>query len=472
MWTGAYLTLRGYNHTPFRTFADKEDERDFVEKDAYFTNDPFVLQSRVRAAMFALNGLLLFLFGIAVWRLFGDVVACAATTFLAIDPTVAAHLPVAMTDLPVALTSAIAILTAAKAFQTWRWLDAILAALAIGLALSSKHSAIITLIAVAVFGFAVSVLFAKGATAVARLKRAGVVAAVALGGIVVLWAFYGFRYYETPGTSDETFNRSLAKKTSDIRSPVYRGALDAVTTIHLFPRAYTWGMADTIRAGVEGRAIQVKAFGVSYYSKAPFYFFPGIVAAKLPIGLSILSLIGAGLLLARRMPSEFIVPTSAVAILTGIFLVFMMCGSSYAGARHALPLFPIMALLGAFSIYFAVKVRSYLYRGLTAVLIVLALISAVPQMRPWEYFNELAGGAENGHQYFNDEGVDLSQRVGEAADYYHREFEPRGEVPFLSYFSNSNDRKARGMDYVGRDAERDDAKYDGDTVTGTFLIGG
>jgi len=49
--------------------------------------------------------------------------------------------------------------------------------------------------------------------------------------------------------------------------------------------------------------------------------------------------------------------------------------------------------------------------------------------------------------------------------------EPRGEVPFLSYFSNSNDRKARGMDYVGRNGELDDSKFDGDTVTGTFLIG-
>ncbi len=471
LWTGAYLTLLGYKHTPFRSFADKGDERDFVEQDAYFTNDPFVLQSRVRTAMFALNGLLLFLFGLAVWRVLGDIVACAATGFLAIDPTVAAHLPVAMTDLPVALTSAIAILTAAKAFQSWRWADAVLAALALGLALSSKHSAIITLIAVAIFGLAVSVLFAKGATAVDRLKRAGVVTAVVLGGIAVLWAFYGFRYYETPGTSDETFNRSLAEKTSDIRSPLYRGALDAVTAIHLFPRAYTWGMADTIRAGVEGRAIQVKAFGVSYYAKAPFYFFPGIVAAKLPLGLLILSLIGAGLLIARRTPSEFTVPTIAVAMLTGLFLIFLIRGSSYAGVRHGLPLFPIMALLGGFAIYFAVETRSHLYRGLAGVLIVLALISAVPQMRPWEYFNELAGGATNGHLYFNDEGVDLSQRVGEAAEYYHRELEPTGEVPFLSYFSNSNDRKARGMDYVGRDDERDDAKFDGDMVTGTFLIG-
>lgn len=471
LWTGTYVTLLGYKRAPFRTFSDKEDERDFVEKDAYFLNDPFMLQARARTAMFALNGLLLLLFGLAARRVFGDIAALSATLFLAIDPTVAAHLPVVMTDLPVALTSGIAILTAVKAFQTWRWPDAVFAALALGLALSAKHSGIITLIAVGAFGFAVSLLFAKGAAVSSRLKRASVVTAVVLGGIIVLWAFYGFRYYETPGTSDEMFNRSLAEKISDIRSPTYRGALNVVTAIHLFPRAYTWGMADTIRAGVEGRAIQVRAFGESYYAKAPFYFFPGIVAAKLPLGLLILSIIGAFLLITHRLPSEFTVPSIAFAVLTGIFLIFLIRGSSYAGIRHALPLFSIMATFGAFSIYFAVQTRSYLYRGLVGILILFALISAVPQLRPWEYFNELAGGAANGSRYFNDEGVDLSQRIGEASEYYHRELEPQGEVPFLAYFSNDNDRKARGMDYVGRDDERDDPKFEAETITGTFMIG-
>src|SRR5436190_24017066 len=58
LWTGSYVTLLGYHVTPSRAFADKSDERDFVEQDAYINNDPFVLQSRARAAMFALNGLL------------------------------------------------------------------------------------------------------------------------------------------------------------------------------------------------------------------------------------------------------------------------------------------------------------------------------------------------------------------------------------------------------------------------------
>ncbi|MEO6333590.1 MAG: hypothetical protein ABIO91_01270, partial [Pyrinomonadaceae bacterium] len=238
-----------------------------------------------------------------------------------------------------------------------------------------------------------------------------------------------------------------------------------------FPRAYLWGMADTIRAGVEGRAIQVRAFGEEYYAKAPFYFFPGVVAAKLPIGLLVLAVAGLILLLLRGAPPESKVGIAAYTVFALVFLGFLIRGSSYAGVRHALPLIPFAGLFAAFTIYFAAKSSSLIGRVAVGLLLAVAIVSAVPHMRPWEYFNELAGGSADGYLYFNDEGVDLSQRVGEAARFYHEELEAKGDVPYLAYFSNSNDRKARGMDYVGRDPERDAHRFDGETVTGTFMIG-
>src|SRR5262249_27014379 len=153
-------------------------------------------------------------------------------------------------------------------------------------------------------------------------RREAAVAALVLGGIIVLWAFYGFRYDESPGIAEETFNRILAEKTSDIRSPVFRNAVYAANTIRIFPRAYIWGMADTIRAGVEGRAISVRAFGQTYYAKAPFYFFPGIVAAKLPIGLLVLSVLGIIFLIVRQLPREFLAPALAYTAFALIFLGF------------------------------------------------------------------------------------------------------------------------------------------------------
>ncbi len=471
LWTGAYVSMLGYNLSPFRTFSDKDDERTFVEKDAYENNDPFVLQTRARTAMFALNGLLLLAFTLPVRRIFGDVFAVAALLFLAIDPTVAAHMPVVMTDLPVALSSGTAILLAAHAFRTWRIVDLILLSIGVGVALSAKHSGIITLFAVGLIGVTMAVVSQKGVSASVRAKRVGLTATAVLGGIIVLWAFYGFHFRETPGSTDETFNRPLAEKISDIKSPVYRGILNTTLSVYMFPRSYIWGLADTVRAGLEGRAIQVRAFGQDYYSKGPIYLFPGLLTVKLPIGLLLLSLTGIVLLVGRRMPREFAMPILVLTVFSAIFMFFLMRGSSYAGIRHALPIFPLMAVLGAAAMWWAVRSRNYLAYGGVALLVGVACVSALPQLRPWEYFNELAGGSANGYKYFNDEGVDLSQRIGEAARFYHAELEPVGEVPFLAYFSNEADIKARGMDYVGHDHERDDPKFEAEKITGTFMIG-
>ena len=471
LWVGAYVTMHGYTISPYRAFADKSDERDFVETDAYVNNDPFVLQAEARAAMFALNGLLMLAFAFATRRVFGDVVAIAAVLFLAIDPTVAAHMPVVMTDLPIALTSGIAVLLCARAFRTWTVADLILAALGVGLALSAKHSGIVTLFAVALIGMVSAIFYTRGAAARQRLKRVAAAVAVPVGGLIILWGFYGFHYYETRGSAEETFNRTLADKIIDVRSPVYRAGLNAITATHVFPRAYIWGLADTIRAGAEGRAIPVRAFGKFYYAKAPFYFFPGIVAVKLPLGLLILSIAGFGLLLFHKVPIEFYMPFFVIAGFSTIFLAVLMSGSSYAGVRHAFPLFPLAAILGSFAVYVAVRSRSLPMCAGVSLLFIAAIVSGVPQMRPWEYFNELAGGSERGYLYFNDEGVDLSQRVAEMSNFYHSELEPNGDVPFLSYFSNSSDRRARGMDWVGKDPARDDGKFGGDTISGTIIIG-
>ena len=471
LWVGAYVSTLGYQLRPYRSFADKGDERNFVETDAYFTNDPYVLQNRARTAMFALNGLLLLLFSAAAWRAFGAIVSVAATAFLAIDPTVAAHLPVVMTDLPVALTSAAAILFAAVAFRTWRMLDLVLASVSLGLALGAKQSAVITLIAIGVVGVAAAILFAGGSTTRTRLARVGWVAAVMVGAMLILWSMYFFRFYETPGTTEETFNRPLEQKIADVRSPVYRYALQTANAAYLLPRSYIWGMADTIRAGVDGRAIPILAFGQLYYSRAPFYYFPGAIAAKLPIGLLILSVMGAIVFALRRLPREHYLPIACYAVFALILLFFLARGSSYAGVRHALSLFPLCAVFAGFAVYYFISVRSKPLMAGAALCAIVAIVSSVPVMRPWEYFNEFAGGTEGAYEYFSDEGTDLGLRVAEISDYYEQHLKPSGELPYILYFSSQQDRKRRGLDWVGNDMQRDAARIATGTYDGTIIIG-
>ena len=469
LWVGAFVS-DVFQLSPYRKVQDKNDERSFVENDVYLNNDPDLIQNRARIAMFVLNGLLLVFFALAVRQAFNDIVALAATAFLVIDPTVAANLPVVMTDLPVALLSATAVLLAVVAFRSWKAVDLILASGALGLALGAKHSGVITLTTVAIIAAVFAIFWTKSSNISGRLKHLGLASAVLIGAVVLLWGFYMFRFSESPGTSEEQFNRPLAEKISDVNSPRYRMGLNIMAAGHLFPRAYTWGMADTIRAGAEGRARSVFAFG-KRYAKAPLYFFPGVLAVKLPLGLLLLAAIGTIVVLSRRVPLEFYPPLFGVIVLALLFLMVLSTGSAYAGIRHALPVVPPLALLASMAIYKAFESTSRFLRILVAVSIIAAMVSGIPVLRPWEYYNETVGGTSNAYLYFNDEGIDAAMRGREIETYFNENLRGRDEAPFILYAMKTVDRKARDLDWVGKNAERDAERLDSEVVSGVVMIG-
>jgi Dolichyl-phosphate-mannose-protein mannosyltransferase len=233
--------------------------------------------------MWTLNGLLLVFLAFAIRRAFGSGVALGTMLFLAIDPTVAAHLPVVMTDLPVSLLSATAVVLAIRAFQSWQWQDLAACASALGLALATKHSAPIVLIFVLGSGTVLAVVLPLSWPDSSRLPRFVKLAAVAIGALIILWSFYFFRFAESDAGHD-VFNRPLADKISDVRSPAY--------------------------------------------------FFSGVILLKLPIGLDLLVLIGLFFLVRRHLSPESTVGLSMVLAASAIFLVVLASSSTYAGIRQ------------------------------------------------------------------------------------------------------------------------------------------
>jgi hypothetical protein len=162
-----------------------------------------------------------------------------------------ATLPVVLTDLPVALLATTAILFAVQAFRSGRWFDVSLAALGLVLTLGAKHSGLIALVTVGTSGAAVALLPRITARTMSRASVLILTFTILLGALVVLWWLYGFRFSET-ASGEEAFNRSLALKMEDVRGFVARRTLHALASAHLLPRSYIWGLADTIRTGIEG----------------------------------------------------------------------------------------------------------------------------------------------------------------------------------------------------------------------------
>jgi hypothetical protein len=469
LWVGSVIAVTGFALQPLRQFSDKPDERAFTQSAVFLKNDPDSVQRRARAAMFVLNGLLLISLAFALQRVFDARVALGALLFLVIDPTVAAHWPVVMTDLPVALLSATSIILSTRAFRNWIWTDLAACSLFLGLDLAAKHSAPVVLLSVALIGVSLAVwrpLIEKGDARWQRLLKVGTVFA---GALAILWAFYFFRYTETR-TGQGSFNRPLADKISDVNTPLYHSVLTVMAATHVVPRAYLWGFADTVHAGMEGRPSPQLVFGRLYERRAPTYFFPAMIAIKLPIGLSVLSLLGLILFFARKLPAEWNYPAGVILAAAILFLLVLAKGATYAGIRHALPVIALLSIFAGLFADSALASGSRNLKALTVLAYVLACASALPVLRPWEYFNEFVGGTRNGYKYFNDEGVDLGQRTKEIADYYRKFLKPAGVMPSIIYFTSEQEMKARDVDYLGRDMQRDLKRLSQPERSGTIFI--
>jgi dolichyl-phosphate-mannose-protein mannosyltransferase/tetratricopeptide repeat protein len=461
IWVGAFLAPE-FQLPPLPTLSDKFAEREFNERVVFLQNDPDRVQQRARVAMFCLNALLLLFLAVAVSRTLSNVAALGTIAFLAIDPTVAAHLPVVLTDLSVALLAATAILFAVQAFRSGRWFDVSLAALALGLTLGAKHSGLIALVAVALGGIVKVV-----ATKSNRRRMLVVTLLILFGALIVLWGLYGFRNRET-ASGAETFNRPLALKVEDVRSRIARPTLRALERSHLLPRAYVWGLADTVRAGMEGRGIPVYFLGNLYTDRGPIYFFPVVLATKLPLGLLTLSLSGLVLFWKRKFPDSWDLPGAGLLLLAVGFLFALARGVSYGGVRHALPVLMVLGVFGGMVSAWALCSASRLARILVTAALVVGAISAVPRLRPWEYFNETVGGPERAYFYFGDEGVDMGQRTRDLVSYYRGRLVPSGEVPYLLYPMAGSEQKRRELrTRASYEMEEDVQSID---VSGVFLV--
>jgi hypothetical protein len=419
--------------------------------------------------MFVFNGILVLAFALAIWRAFGSkigpVMATGALAFLMIDPTVAAHLPVVLTYLPVALLGSTAVLMAWSAFRWGRILDVVLAGLSLGLALGAKHTALIVVIAVALLGGAM--LLRKDENA-PRLHRLGQVLAVLVLAWITLWGLYRFRFNESPAGVD-LFNRTISAKIADLHRLYLRNTVSFLADTRFLPRSYLWGLADILHVGVDGRINPVFFLGHNYLKRTPFYFFPTILLVKLPLRLLALALVGGVLVLSTRKwqgTEPLLVLTLFACLLLGHahdrhFELRWYPPRSYcpacarrAGSRclgDCLPTKITYVACGYYPCSFP------------------AVASAVPVLRPWEYYNEIVG-MQNAWQYFGDEGADSGQRTKEIAAYYHQHLTSRGELTYLDYsesFAEDARRGIRSMQRLWKDHPEAD---NSNVITGTFLI--
>ncbi len=325
-----------------------------------------------------------------------------------------------------------------------RWRVGLLSAVVFGLSLVAKFAAPLLVAMLGVLGI-VRGLSASPLTAGTRVfsSRGGKFVYILISGVthgliaaLMIWTFYGFRY--------SAFNPVLPPADDFIRPwPVVLanlgglgGLVRAAAGAHLLPEAYLYGFSYTMES-THARA----AFLNGQYSTTGWLgFFPWAFALKSTVpfllALAFTALL-AGARWARRggdVLRNDIYRTAPLLVLVGVYWAVSLASHLNIGERHLLPTYPPLLIgLGALGAALA-------RRGTAAAWLALALLAgwhAGTSLRVaphfLAYFNELAGGPEEGRWHLVDSSLDWGQDLPGLRDWLAREAKPQEHV-FLSYF--------------------------------------
>ena len=468
LWAGAFLPDT-FRLPALPTLKEKIQEREFVQDVFYRDNDDRLAQQALRRAMWALHAILMFVLGLLCWRTFGLAWAAGTLAFLAIEPTIGAHLPVVMTDLALGLTLPIAALCAGLLFATWRWRWAVALGVAVALVLGAKHSALPGLLGLALACLVFALLPAREA-APARSVRLAQLGVAGLLGIALLWAQYGFHFHAGADGGDR-FNQAMPDKIAGLQIEGLRKALGFMDRARVLPRSYLWGLADTVRAGVEGRGqSEHLVWGTIHAGAPPWFTWPSVVVSKLPLALLGLALLGAVAAWRMGLSSTARLCLLALAAVSLTHLLALMSSQgTYAGVRHALPIVVALAIVAGAAIAHGWQRQSRPWLAAAAASLLLALAMTAREPRLWEYHNELAGGTDRAWRQFGNEGVDLGQRFHEALAFYRSDIRASGEPLFYDYGFNRQQAARAGLPLRYRVESMDDENARG-IYTGWFII--
>lgn len=412
-----------------------------VETEAWRTGDIFTLgndfferwndgQSLIRASRGVAIALLLGLIatvGRMAQKLHGLPGSLLAMAIVAFDPTWLAHGHLATIDVPFALA---ALLTIASAH---RWLErpgpSELALLAGAFAALTLVKLSWPIVVPALVAMAVSARWRQGLKAIVRtLALAG--GALALTSVVAIWAAYGFRFAATPpGTPAgvhmlvlSDYARPLPRSSAeaweavlhdpvtavDRRGPVVP-VLRAAHAGHLLPEAYLYGLA-YVGKSTSNRAAYLRG---EYSTNGFASYFPWALAVKTPLPTLMLFAAGLVALAFRMRPGGG--RWNPLAIGLGVFAAtdfVSLAGSSLnIGYRHLLPVTAVLAIaagaLGPSLLPWRARRPIAVAVGAALAWLVAGTLLAAPH---WiGYFNEAAGGWQNGHRYLLDSNLDWGQ---------------------------------------------------------------
>ncbi len=393
---------------------------------------PDAIAAAARAPFRGVLACLLVLLFAAAWSRSGPDAALFALALVALDPNFVAHAGVVHTDIGAALGFLATVLSWEAARRRPTLLRHALAALALGLALATKFSAILLPPILLLQSLVAARRDPHPGRAVSRTLRG--LAAVGIGALLVVVAMYA----PLTARMDPNHQRVVIHEMVAGRgAPKLSAAIESVVPFSRPLAHYLGGLASVLRQNVVGGGVNY-LFGKSSVHGFPFYFFAAF-ALKSTIAFLVVTAMTLAFFL--RRPAAFS-EEARLFLLPPAVLFLSSVGSAYnIGIRHMLPVYPFLALAGA-SVFARVARRRGPHERVNpaaAALLVLPLLCGYELIRihPHElsYFNPLAGGPENGRKLLSDSNVDWGLDLKRLA----RELARRGAArPTIVYFGGDD----------------------------------
>jgi hypothetical protein len=382
--------------------------------------DRILIPARLAASLMSL--LLAALVFLAVREMFGKPEAFVALALLVFEPNLIAHGALVTTDMALTATMFGAVYALYRYCKKRRPLRLLVAGLAIGAMLASKHSGILML--------PVLFLLLIGDLRLARrnrtesglrlshsiLNRTSAYTAIVLISLIALWATYDFRYYALPNADGDTVSVVDLFKTSsqpEVAETRLGKTVEIIRRARILPESYVYGLADIVAWGEHKPLLLGKI-----YPNGQWFYFP--MAFTIKTSVVLLLLLPLGLLtipLYRRHPREMLfllLPSLA-------FFAISLTWSLNIGVRHILPVYPFfisVAAAGAGAL--ARKYRFFFY-----ILIAVLLFHAFTAWRTAPSYiafgNDFWGGTNNTFKLLDNSNVDWGQNLKIIEQYLEKE---------------------------------------------------